>query len=146
MSNKNFLNGLPLLIEFLDIPDDIKDKLWEVYYRYEDETNPQKQYDALIRIHSLINRAKIKQEEKYQRIIAEIFDEPKSLQSSGLYCFICSDDNSYSPFGYNNINTKKSEFHEILKEIIEMVFFKNHVILQFVGKEENNTDSKPSKL
>ena len=60
-------------------------------------------------------------------------------------CFICSDDNSYSPFGYNNINTKKSEFHEILKEIIELVFFKNHVILQFVGKEENNTDSKPSK-
>ena len=31
MSNKSFLDGLSLLIESPDIPDEIRDKLWEVY-------------------------------------------------------------------------------------------------------------------
>lgn len=46
--------------ELSEIPNEIKDSFWDIYYRYEGTTDPDKRREAEIRMNGLLARLKIK--------------------------------------------------------------------------------------
>ena len=74
------------LFEFSDIPDEIKDLFWDIYYRYEGTTDPDKRIEARIRLIGLSARLDKAQKKKVESICRSIIKryEKSEVQSPAL--------------------------------------------------------------
>lgn len=97
------------LFELSEIPNEIKDSFWDIYYRYEGTTDPDKRREAEIRMNGLLARldkAQKKEAENACRSIIERYEKSmdqspalSSIDFMKLYIQVLSDlqDNKSHP-------------------------------------------------